>query len=71
MRCWIGSPRTVGCAWILARCLAPSAAHRTVHVSLQPPPGGYQSSEGQREAQQQLATALTRALEEAGGAEGK
>ena len=59
----------VGCVWILARCFAPSAEHRTVHVSVQSPPGGYQSSEGQREAQQQLATALTKALEEAG--EGK
>ena len=60
------------CIWMIARNAA--APPRAVHVMLQSPPqlalgGAEPSSEQQREAQQQLAAALARALEDAG--EGK
>ena len=57
------------CTFMVARAGSAQAAPRAVHVTLQAPPamalgGAEQSSEQQREAQQQLAAALTRALEE-------
>ena len=57
----------VGCAAMLGRACAPTAARPAVHVTVHAPPAlvGADGSEGQREAQQQLADALSRALEAA------